>query len=157
MSSPRRSSVEEYGCSIALARTDLAASLVVLTRRLIAAERPILDDHGLTMWGYIVLSQLGTGDAATQHALAAAIGYDKTRLIGVLDELEHGGLVSRSADPTDRRARIVSLTTAGRDRQAAAQRAIHAMEDRMLAHVGADERHTLQDLLTRAISRPRSN
>ncbi len=105
------------------------------------------------MWGYIVLSQLRAGDAATQHALAAAIGYDKTRLIAVLDELEHAGLVDRAPDPADRRARIVSLTPAGHHAQATAQRAIHAMEDHKLAHMSADQRQDFRALLTVAASR----
>ena len=83
-------------------RSDLAAALATLTSRLIAAERPILDAHDLSMWGYIVLSRLRRGEAPTQHVLAADIGYDKTRLIAVLDDLEHRGLVTRTPDPADR-------------------------------------------------------
>jgi hypothetical protein len=38
--------------------------------------------------------------AGTQLALAEAIRYDKTRLIGLLDELERDGLITRKPDPT---------------------------------------------------------
>jgi DNA-binding MarR family transcriptional regulator len=135
-------------------RPDLAAALATLTSRLIAAERPILDAHDLSMWGYIVLSRLRDGEAPTQHVLAADIGYDKTRLIAVLDDLEHRGLVTRTPDPADRRARVVSLTAAGEERQATTQRAIHAMEDRLLAHLSGDDRHALRHLLDRALTVP---
>ena len=135
-------------------RSDLAAALATLTSRLIAAERPILDAHDLSMWGYIVLSRLRRGEAPTQHVLAADIGYDKTRLIAVLDDLEHRGLVTRTPDPADRRARVVSLTAAGGERQATAQRAIHAMEERLLAHLSNDDRDVLRHLLDRALTVP---
>ena len=136
--------------AVAAAQPDLAAMVATLTDRLIAAERPILDDHGLSMWGYIVLSQLRRGRTPTQHVLAADIGYDKTRLIAVLDDLAELGLITRVPDPADRRARVVSLTPAGRERQATTQRAIHAMEDRLLAHLDDDDRHVLRPARTGA-------
>src|SRR5258705_10745152 len=100
-------------------REDLGALFTRITRRLIDAERPLLAAHGLSMWGYIALSHLTRGPAPTQYALADAIRYDKTRLIGVLDELERDGLITRAPDPADRRARIVHITPAGRERRTA--------------------------------------
>jgi len=41
-----------------MAREDLAARFARITRRLAAAERPVLDRHRLSMWQYIVLSHL---------------------------------------------------------------------------------------------------
>src|SRR3954468_23951969 len=89
-----------------LVRDDLAAMLTRAGRRLIDEERPLLAAHGISMWGYIALSRLVAGPAPTQLALAAAMGHDKTRLIGLLDQLERGGLIERSPDPSDRRARV---------------------------------------------------
>jgi DNA-binding MarR family transcriptional regulator len=128
---------------------DLAALLARITRRLADAERPILAEHGLSMWAYVALSHLAAAPAGTQLALANAIRYDKTRLIGLLDELEADGLVTRAPDPADRRAKVVTLTPAGRARQAAAQRAIRAMEDALLAGIGATERTRLRRTLAR--------
>jgi DNA-binding MarR family transcriptional regulator len=84
------------------------------------------------MWGYIVLSRLAAAPAETQLSLATEIGYDKSRLIGLLDELEGDGLLTREPDPRDRRAKIVNLTAAGRSRQAETQRDIRRMERRLL-------------------------
>jgi DNA-binding MarR family transcriptional regulator len=78
--------------------------------------------------------------AETQLTLAQAIRYDKTRLIGLLDELEHDGLITRTADPRDRRARVVALTEDGEARYAAARGAIQAMEDEFLADLKPAER-----------------
>jgi DNA-binding MarR family transcriptional regulator len=115
-----------------MSREDLGALLSRATRRLLAEEEPVLAAHDLSMWSYIVLSRLATAPAETQLALARAIGYDKSRLIGLLDELEGDGLLAREPDPEDRRAKIVCLTPPGRSRQAQAQRDIRRMERRLL-------------------------
>jgi DNA-binding MarR family transcriptional regulator len=113
-------------------REELAAMFARIARRLIDAERPVLEAHGLTMWQYVVLSQLAREPAQTQLALARAISYDKTRLIALLDSLEAEGLVSRMPDPSDRRGRIVTITDRGEKRRAAAAHDIRTMEDSVL-------------------------
>jgi DNA-binding MarR family transcriptional regulator len=138
---------------------DLGALLARVTRRVIDAERPLLDAHGLSMWAYIALAYLARQPAGTQLALAQAIRYDKTRLIGLLDELEHDGLITRTADPADRRARIVTLTEAGEARHAAARADIRSMEDELLGNLNPAERtrlrHTLAGLGSGPEGRPR--
>jgi DNA-binding MarR family transcriptional regulator len=128
---------------------DLGALFARVTRRLVDAERPLLAELGLSMWGYIALSHLAHAPAETQLALAQAISYDKTRLIGLLDELEADSLITRTPDPADRRARIVSLTTAGTKRHASARRAIRKLEDDVLADFSAAERTRLRRTLAR--------
>jgi DNA-binding MarR family transcriptional regulator len=130
-------------------REDLGALSARVTRRLIGAERPLLAAHGLSMWAYIALSYLARQPAGTQLALAEGIRYDKTRLIGLLDELERDGLITRKPDPTDRRARTVNLTPAGKKRHAAAQADVRAMEDEFLGDLSATERDRLRRVLAR--------
>jgi DNA-binding MarR family transcriptional regulator len=130
-----------------MATEDLAAQFARITRRLIEAERPLLAAHGLSMWAYIALSHLARARAGTQLALAQAIQYDKTRLIGLLDELERDGLITREADPADRRARIVELTKAGKARHAAAQADIRAMETKLLKDLSAGDRDRFRAVL----------
>jgi DNA-binding MarR family transcriptional regulator len=132
-----------------MAREDLGAQFARLTRRLIDAERPLLAAHDLSMWDYIALSHLAREQVGSQLALAQAIGYDKTRLIGLLDALERAGLITRAPDPADRRARIVALTPAGRRRHAAARADIHAMEDDLLSPLSAADRQALRRVLRR--------
>ena len=128
---------------------DLGALFARITRRLIDAERPLLEANGLSMWGYIALSHLAREPASTQLVLAQAMRYDKTRLIGLLDELEDDGLIARTVDPTDRRARIVTLTEAGEARHAAARADIRAMEDDFLEDLDPAEQTRLRDTLAR--------
>ncbi|NUU22186.1 MAG: MarR family transcriptional regulator [Streptomycetaceae bacterium] len=122
-------------------RPDLAAMVVPLGRRLVAAELPVLDTHGLAMWAYSVLLRLDDEPVRTQAALAREIGADKTRIIGILDDLEERGLIRRQPDPADRRARLLSLTPEGRVLRDRVQSAIQANEERLLAdHLSAAER-----------------
>ena len=130
-------------------RDDLGAMFARATRRLIAEERPILERHGLTMWEYIALSHLGAGPAPSQLGMAEAIGYDKTRLIALLEGLEDRDLVRREPDPQDRRARVVRLTNAGTRTLQAARADIRRMERRVLSDLSADERDVLLAVLPR--------
>src|ERR1700749_2791689 len=109
-------------------RRDLAALLQPLVRGLTAAELPVLARHGLTMWGYIVLNALDDAPESSQAALAERIGADKTRIISTLDTLQEAGLITRDPDPADRRARILSITAAGRETRDDAQREIQRGE-----------------------------
>jgi MarR family transcriptional regulator, organic hydroperoxide resistance regulator len=115
------------------ARPDLAAVLHPLTQALIDAELPVLAAHGLTMWGYVVLSALDGGPVRTQAALAEQISADKTRIISTLDRLQAAGLISRQPDPDDRRVRLLAITAEGRARRAAVQAGIQANEAPLLA------------------------
>jgi DNA-binding MarR family transcriptional regulator len=136
-------------------RPDLAAMLAPLVRELIAAEEPVLAAHGLTMWGYVVLSALDRSSIRTQAALAAAIGADKTRIIGTLDELQSGGYIERRPDPDDRRARLLAITDAGRRVKDAVQDEIQRGEERWLGELSGEERRTFLRVLQRLTPRDR--
>ncbi len=114
--------------------------LAPLGRVLLAAEEPILAEHGLGMWAYAVLLGLGEGPVRTQAALAQAIGADKSRVIPVLDELQERGLIARRPDPTDRRVRLVEITPAGADLRDRTQRAIQAAEETYLGRLDPADR-----------------
>jgi DNA-binding MarR family transcriptional regulator len=121
-------------------RPDLAAMLAPLIRALIAAELPVLEAQGLSMWGYSALLGLDQSPVRTQAALAEAIGADKSRIIPVLDELEAQGLIRRRPDPDDRRVRLMEITDKGRAAKDAAQSAIQRGEERWLQKLPADDR-----------------
>jgi DNA-binding MarR family transcriptional regulator len=130
-------------------REDLGALFSRITRRLVAAETPILAGHRLSMWEYITLYRLARRPAETQAELAQAIGYDKTRLIRILDRLQEEGLIDRQPDPADRRAHLVRMTSAGAARHAAAQADIRIMEEHLLRRLSPEERHSLLAALPR--------
>lgn len=121
-------------------RKDLAAMLAPLIRELIAAERPVLDEHGLSMWAYSVLVALDQSPIRTQAALAEAIGADKTRIIPILDELQALGFIERHPDPEDRRVRLLAVTDSGREVKDAVQAAIQRGEERWLGALSRADR-----------------
>ena len=114
--------------------------LAPLVRDMIAAELPVLETHGLSMWGYSVLVALDRSAIRTQAALAEAIGADKTRIIAILDELQQNGLIERLADPEDRRARLLAITKEGRRVKDAVQAEIQRGEERWLGTLSATDR-----------------
>ncbi|MDP9847246.1 MarR family winged helix-turn-helix transcriptional regulator [Streptosporangium lutulentum] len=121
-------------------RPDLAAMIVPLSRALVDAELPVLREHDLSMWAYSVLLALDERPLRTQAALAESIGADKTRIIGVLDDLQRRGLIDRTPDPADRRARVLSLTAEGRRVRDSAQTGIRHKEERLLARLSVEDR-----------------
>ncbi len=121
--------------------------LAPLMRRLIALETPVLAEHGVSMWGYAVLSALDESPVRSQAALAEAIGADKTRIIPTLDELQERGYIERVPDPADRRVRLLEITEAGRALKDSVQTEIQRGEERWLSALSpADRRAFLRAL-----------
>lgn len=126
--------------------------LVPLARQAVAAERPVLAAHGLSMWGYVILGALDGSPIRTQAALAEAVGADKTRIIPTLDELQEHGYIERSPDPDDRRARLLAITDAGRSIRSAAQRDIREAEERWLGQLSSSDRSAFLRVLSQLAS-----
>jgi DNA-binding MarR family transcriptional regulator len=77
----------------------------------------------------------------TQGDLAEQCGLDKTTMVVTMDELEQAGLAQRRPSATDRRARIVSVTAAGRDKVAQADAVVEGIVSEVLSSLPVAERH----------------
>ena len=121
-------------------RRDLAAMFVPLARALVAREEPALLAHDISMWGYVVLTALAEQPVRTQAALAQAINADKSRIIGVLDDLQQRELIKRQPDASDRRVHLLSLTPAGDRLRRSVEAAIRRSEEEVLAALPAGDR-----------------
>ena len=106
-----------------------------------------LEPTGLTPQHYAVLSLLDEGMRETQGEIADTLGYDRSHLVGLLDELEEKNFVERRRDPADRRRQLVSLTPAGKDALAGLRAILKTVEKAFLAPLDTAQRQTLHTLL----------
>ena len=77
--------------------------------RLASELRPY--DVGIGQWA--VLMHLWSNDGMTQAQLARRIAIEQPTMVRTIDRMERDGLVTRSPDPSDRRAIRISLTERG--------------------------------------------
>ncbi|GAA4685953.1 MarR family winged helix-turn-helix transcriptional regulator [Frondihabitans cladoniiphilus] len=97
-------------------------------QRMHAAVGAEAERHGLTLRDHIVLSALHKTQNLTQLELGQALGMDKTTLATEIDRLVKAGLVTRSVDARDRRARIPALSIEGERLRATIAVGVHAAE-----------------------------
>jgi DNA-binding MarR family transcriptional regulator len=76
------------------------------------AER--LSSLGLDARQAAMLLQIARAEGRSQQALARALKIPPSRVVALVDELEHRQLLRRRSDPTDRRVRTLHLTSEGR-------------------------------------------
>ena len=100
----------------------------------------------------IALKLLGERGPMTQHAVGIALSLDPSNVVGLLNELEERGLITRRRDPADRRRHIVELSAAGSDEAARTYDQLGLVEDGLFKALTADERATLYALLSRAVA-----
>jgi DNA-binding MarR family transcriptional regulator len=101
----------------------------------------------LTGRQFLVLTFVGGADRLSQLELSRRLNLDPTIVVGLLDELEERGAVTRVKDPADRRRHLLELTASGRRLQARAAKSVAAAEREFLAPLGAADRKRLRHLL----------
>jgi DNA-binding MarR family transcriptional regulator len=107
-----------------------------------------MSSAGLSLARAKVLMRLSEGGPMNQATLAGLLGFAPRSVTETVDALERDGLVVRTEDERDRRARIVALTATGRDAFAAAQVVRHKAMDEIFGSLSDGERATLAALLT---------
>jgi MarR family transcriptional regulator for hemolysin len=103
------------------------------------AER--LADVGISPREYCVLSKARGGDL-TQNRVAELAALDRTTMVVTVDALERAGLAERRPSPTDRRARLVALTDAGRRVADRADEIVAGVNEEVLGELPARQRET---------------
>jgi DNA-binding MarR family transcriptional regulator len=99
--------------------------------------------------GYLVLTAASSGPPRSQLAIAQQLALNKTVMTYLLDELETEGLITRRADPSDRRARHVLVTPEGTRALDVARARLRTAEARLLADLDPAEERQLRSLLER--------
>ncbi len=126
----------------------LSHASFVLATELSAAFSPL----GITPRGYHVLGAAMT-EQRTQTELAELVGLDKTTMVVTMDELEEAGLAERHPSPTDRRARIITVTKAGERKVAQARKVIEQIQKDVLETLPARERKVFIEALGTLVER----
>ena len=103
--------------------------------------------HGLRLGHVGVLSNLDYSQGTRQVTVAERAGVTKQAVGPTVRELERLGYVRTDPDPTDHRAKLVTLTEAGRQVIDRAQPIIDRIENSIRASIGADQYQELQQLL----------
>jgi DNA-binding MarR family transcriptional regulator len=115
----------------------------VLATRMAAAFAEI----GITPREYCVLAH-GLDGQYTQIELAKLADLDKTTMLNTMDYLEGAGYAERSPSPTDRRARIITVTAAGTGLVAAGHDIADRVHREVLDALPAEQREVFTGALT---------
>jgi DNA-binding MarR family transcriptional regulator len=111
------------------------------------AYREAFEAAGASPFQYSVLAVLEESPRETQATIADSLGYDRSWLVGLLDELEEQGLIERRRDPDDRRRHLVTLRPAGKEKLAELRAVSKGVEDAFLAPLEPEQRASLHELL----------
>jgi len=115
---------------------DFGFRVARIARRLRQAVDAELRVYGLTEATWRPLAYVGKlGGGVRQKELATALSIEGPTLVRLLDNLERRGLIERREDETDRRARGIHLTKAGRDLAVRVAKVGTEIQARVLANV----------------------
>ncbi|KOV89798.1 MarR family transcriptional regulator [Nocardia sp. NRRL S-836] len=114
------------------------------------AMRAALAPHDLTHVQFVLLASLWWlgehGGAPSQQRLAEHAGTDPMMTSQVLRKLADRGLVSRSVDPADSRARLLELTPEGTALVGTAMKDVEDADQAYFAGLGDEQRAFVRGL-----------
>lgn len=117
-----------------------------------AALRRTLDDHmtgtGASLARTKILQVLATQGPVRQARLADELGQAARSITQAVETMERDGLVLRSPDPGDGRAKVVTATSAGLRALAAGEAAGNEVLRRIFRRLRSGELATLDHILT---------
>jgi MarR family transcriptional regulator for hemolysin len=127
---------------------DFGFRVARIARRLRQAVDAELRVFGLTEATWRPLAYVGRlGGGVRQKELATALSIEGPSLVRLLDNLERRGLIERREDETDRRARGIYLTRAGRELAVRVAKVGTEIQARLLANVPPAELEICQRVL----------
>jgi MarR family transcriptional regulator for hemolysin len=106
-----------------------------------------VSEYGLVSPQYGMLIILDIEGSITQMELGQYMAMDKATMVRMIDGLEELGFVKRSQSDTDRRAKHLELTAAGRKMVSALQKVRGEAEKEFLKPISAEERSQLHGIV----------
>src|SRR5580704_692305 len=107
---------------------------------------------GLRPRHLIALRLLSEHGPASQQGLADVLSLDPSNVVGLLNELEERGLITRRRDPADRRRHIVEVSATGADELTQTYVQLGLVEDELFKTLTCEQRSTLHELLASAVA-----
>ena len=105
----------------------------------------------LTSVQFAALDAIAQQPGIDQASLATTISFDRATIGGVIDRLEHKGLVQRVVSAQDRRSRQLHLTPEGEQLLAASRPVVEALQAEILAPLSKAERKVFLALARQAL------
>jgi MarR family transcriptional regulator, transcriptional regulator for hemolysin len=126
----------------------LTMTLTQVSRAYKAAADKMAADYELsqaTAWPVIMIGRLG--DGVRPGMVADALGLEPSSVVRVIDQLIAAGLVMRSEDANDRRAKTLHLTAEGRRRAAQLEKALTTFRRTLFRDADPDDIETCLRML----------
>jgi MarR family transcriptional regulator, transcriptional regulator for hemolysin len=122
------------------ARAQLAPLVAHVAREWRRAVDGRLQAYGLTEATWLPLLRIARSETPMrQNELAAFLSLDGSSVVRLLDALENSGLIERSEDRADRRAKSLALTPRGRRTADQVERLSHEIRDVVLGDVSDED------------------
>jgi len=155
---PEAASVDSPGGRFGVDGFDLTGffpyRLAVLAERVSLAVAGLYADRfDLTRAEWRVIAALGANPTMAAKDIGPYSTLDKMQVSRAVARLEERGLVRREEDTTDRRAKILSLTPAGRALHRKIVPLVRAREDWLLGDLAPAERAAFEAAMTRVLAR----
>jgi len=125
--------------------------LALLRRHMLQVLDGELSPHGLSHGSYKYLYGLYLADHQSQQSLADLASDDKAAATRALSRLEKQGLITRTNDPNDRRASLVSLTPQGVALRPVIEAALATASQAMTLGLSDQEATTFKALLAKTM------
>jgi DNA-binding MarR family transcriptional regulator len=126
---------------------DLNVKLMRVARAHRTVAASLLSQVGLHPGQEALLMELWDHDGRTQADLAESLGVEPPTVTKMLQRMEHGDLVDRRPDATDRRAIRVYLTPKGRRLRGKVDKLWSELESRTLDGLSDRQQSSLRSLL----------
>ncbi|MBO9506536.1 MarR family transcriptional regulator [Thalassospira sp. A3_1] len=113
-----------------------------------------LQSHGLSQTMVMPLIVLNRAAGPVRQGLIAdEIGVEGPSLVRVIDALERDGLISRVCDLSDRRAKMVALTAAGKDKAAEIEVILADIRNELTADIDPENLATTLDVMQQLLGK----
>ncbi|WP_246832214.1 MarR family winged helix-turn-helix transcriptional regulator [Thalassospira sp. MCCC 1A03138] len=113
-----------------------------------------LQSHGLSQTMVMPLIVLNRAAGPVRQGLIAdEIGVEGPSLVRVIDALERDGLISRVCDLSDRRAKMVALTAAGKDKAAEIEIILADIRNELTADIDPENLATTLDVMQQLLGK----